>query len=152
MKVEELVRKYLVEAKMMQLSTAVGNQPWVCNVWFAADNDFNIYWFSSVDRRHSEEVRKNPKVAAAICLPQTPKDTPRGLRLEGVAEELNSEKDIAKARSVYENRIFDTKTTDKLMAHPEKPHKFYRIKPKLFVLFDAFNFPDESRQEWRPNL
>jgi uncharacterized protein YhbP (UPF0306 family) len=135
---------------MMQLATSVDGQPWVCSVWFAADDNFNIYWFSSTTRRHSSELKKNPKVAAAIVLPQTPKDMPRGLQLEGTAEELSTAEDIAKARSVYEGRIFDVETINNLMAHPEKPHKFYKITPALFVLFDAVNFPDESRKEWKP--
>lgn len=149
-KIEQLIREYLKEAKMMQLATAEGSQPWACSVWFASDEDLNIYWFSSTTRQHSVEIRKNPKVAATICLPQSPADVPRGLQLKGLAGELNNPKDIAKARSVYEGRIFDAKTVDSLMVHPEKPHRFYRIWPNLIVLFDAVNFPDESRQEWRP--
>lgn len=150
MEVSELVKDYLQEAKMMQLATSVDNQTWVCNVWFAADDDLNMYWFSSTNRRHSGEIRKNPKVAAAVVLPQTPQDIPRGLQLEGTAEELSGAEDIAKARSVYESRIFDAETINNLMKNPEKPHKFYRIKPSLFVLFDAVNFPDNSRVEWKP--
>lgn len=147
-KLEQLIREYLKEAKMMQLATAVDNQPWVCSVWFASDDDLNIYWFSSTTRRHSDEIKKNSKVAAAFCLPQTPADTPRGLQVQGVAEELSSQEDVAKARSVYEGRIFAAKTIDDLIAHPQKPHRFYKIQPNLFVLFDAVNFPDESRQEF----
>ncbi|HSW37802.1 MAG TPA: pyridoxamine 5'-phosphate oxidase family protein [Candidatus Saccharimonadales bacterium] len=150
-KLEQLIRDYLKEAKMMQLATSQNNQPWVCNVWFASDEGLNIYWFSSITRRHSQEVRNNPKVAAAICSPQTPEDSPRGLQLQGLAEELSNPNDVAKARSVYEGRVFDSETIDKFMAHPEKPHRFYRIKPSLFVLFDVVNFPDESRQEWSPS-
>ena len=151
MNLKKLTKDYLQEAKMMQLATSVDNQPWVCNVWFAADEDLNIYWFSANNRRHSEEVRKNPRVAAAICLPHAPEDQPRGLQLEGLAKELNSNKDIAQARSVYEGRIFDGKTIDGFMNHQERPHKFYEIKPTLFVLFDVVNFPDDPRQEWKPN-
>lgn len=151
-KVEELIRDYLKEATMMQLATSVNNQPWVCNVWFASDDDLNIYWFSSTTRRHSGEIKQNAKVAAAFCLPQTPKDAPRGLQVQGTAIELESPEDTAKARSVYEGRVFDAKTIDSLVANPEKPHKFYRITPSLFVLFDAVNFPDESRQEWKLGL
>lgn len=63
----------------MQLATSLDNQPWVCNVWFAADTKLNIYWFSSITRRHSDEVTKNQKVAGAIVLPQSPEDPSRGL-------------------------------------------------------------------------
>lgn len=149
-KIEGLIRQYLKEAKMMQLATAMGNQPWACTVWFAIDEDLNIYWFSSTTRRHSKEVKANPKVAGAITLPHTPKDPPRAVQFEGIAKELTDQKDISKARSVYESRIFDTVTIDSLIANPEKPHRFYKIKPSLFVLFDVINFPDESRQEWKP--
>jgi hypothetical protein len=46
--------------------------------------------------------------------------------------------------------IFPEEKILELMANPERPHKFYRIKPELFVLFDAVNFPDSPRQEYRP--
>jgi hypothetical protein len=36
-----------------------------------------------------------------------------------------------------------------MMGHQsERPHKFYRIKPELFVLFDVEHFPDNPRQEY----
>ena|SRR3989344_996463 len=147
MNLRKLIKDYLEEARLMQLSTAVDNQPWVCHVWFAADEYLNIYWFSSTRRRHSKEVMKNPKVSAAIVLPHTPEDTPRGLQLEGDAQILTDEKDIKKARSVYEDRIFSKQVVDDFMKSKDSPHKFYRIKPRLFVLFDLVNFSENPRQE-----
>lgn len=147
MDLRKLIEDYLKEAKLMQLSTSVNNQPWTCSVWFAADEDLNIYWFSSTKRRHSKEVMKNPKVSAAIVLPHTPEDKPRGIQLQGNAKLLTDESDIKKARSVYEGRIFSKETVDKFMKSKESPHKFYEIKPRSFVLFDLVNFPDKPRQE-----
>lgn len=147
-KIKQLIKEYLKEAKMMQLATSIDNQPWVCSVWFAADEDLNIYWFSSTTRRHSNEVLQNQKVAAAIVLPHTPKDPPRGLQLQGIAEVLENQKDIDKTISVYEGRIFPKESINSLMQNKEKPHKFYRIKPTQFVLFDALNFGDNWRQEY----
>ncbi len=149
MNLRRIIKDYLKEAKLMQLATSLNNQAWVCHVWFASDEDLNIYWFSSTRRRHSKEVIKNPKVAAAIVLPHTPEDTPRGLQLEGDAELLTKEKDIKKARSVYERRIFSKEQVDDFIKSKESPHKFYRIKPRLFVLFDLVNFPKNPRQELR---
>lgn len=143
----KLIEDYLKEAMLMQLSTCVDNQPWVCHVWFAADEDLNIYWFSSATRRHSREVAENPKVGAAIVFPHTPKDPPRGLQLEGAAELLTKKEDIAKARSVYERRIFSKKEVDSFINSKTSPHRFYKIKPTLFVLFDLVNFPNNPRQE-----
>ena len=147
-KLRKLIEDYLKKAKLMQLASASDNQPWVCSVWFAADSDLNIYWFSSTSRRHSEEVMKNQKVAAAVVLPHAPKDPPKGLQLQGIAEVLTDQKDIDKAISAYRDRIFPMKTIKRLMQDEENPHKFYRIKPTQFVLFDAVNFGDSWRQEY----
>jgi uncharacterized protein YhbP (UPF0306 family) len=149
MELHEHIKQYLKNAKLMQLSTSMDGQPWTCSVWFAADNDLNIYWFSSTSRRHSEEVAKNGKVSGAMALPHTPEDEPRGLQFEGDAELLTDEADVEKARSVYEGRIFSADQIDEFIADDERPHRFYRIRPRRFVLFDVKNFPDNSRQEYR---
>jgi uncharacterized protein YhbP (UPF0306 family) len=146
--VRGLITDYFAQARMMQLATSKDNHPWVCNVWFAADDDLNIYWFSSTARRHSGEVRENNRVAGAVVLPLTPDDVPRGVQFEGVAEELDSDADMATAMQCYAGRIFTEEKVRDLIKN--RQHKFYRIKPQLFVLFDAEHFPDQPRQEWRP--
>ncbi|MCL4418874.1 pyridoxamine 5'-phosphate oxidase family protein [Patescibacteria group bacterium] len=147
--VKKLIRDYLEEAKLMQLATSADNQPWTCSVWFGFDEDLNIYWFSSTTRRHSREVVKNPKVSAAIVLPHTPKDKPRGLQLQGIAEQITSKKEIVKATLLFAGRIFTRRQITDFMKMRDNPHAFYKIKPTLFVLFDAVNFPENSRQEYR---
>lgn len=148
MNLKSLIKDYLSTAKLMQLATSIDNQPWVCSIWFATDENLNIYYFSSITRRHSKEVMENNKVAGAIVLPQTPNDPPRGLQFQGIVEQLNKQVDIDKAISVYEGRIFSKEKIEEFINHKEKPHKFYRIKPTQFVLFDVVNFPDNSRQEY----
>lgn len=144
---KELVKKYLDEAKLMQLATSLGNKPWVCSVWFAADKDLNIYWLSSTNRRHSKEILKNSNVAGAIVLPHAPDDLPRGIQFSGEAKVLEDKNEIKKVISIYSGRIFSKEKISEFMSNEEKSHKFYKIKPKQFVLFDAVNFPENSRQE-----
>lgn len=152
MQMKELLQKYLKQAKMMHLATVADGKPWVCNVWFAVDEDFNIYWFSSVTRRHSQEVVRDNHVAGSMCLANDPtKNGDWGVQFEGTAEVLTEEADIQKAKSVYVERIFTEERVQELINHAERPHKFYRIKPTLFVVFDGVNFPDNPRQEWRLN-
>lgn len=105
-KLRSLIEGYLEEAKMMHLATVRDGKPWSCNVWFAADKDCNIYWFSSRNRRHSEDVEKDPHVAASIWIPSKPADESRGIQLEGVAERVTKPLEIAKAISVYAGKIF----------------------------------------------
>jgi len=148
MDLRNLIKDYLKEAKLMQLATSLDNQPWVCSVWFAADADLNIYWISSEARRHSNEVLKNPKVAGAIVMPQNPDNPPRGLQFQGIAKMLEDQKDIDRATSLFTDRIFSKEKIKEFMENKEKPHRFYRIKPTKFVLFDAVNFPENARQEY----
>ena len=148
-KLHGLIVEYLKEAKMMHLATVRDGKPWTCNVWFAADKDFNIYWFSSRNRRHSEDVEKNPHVAASIWIPSEPADESRGIQLEGIAERVTKPLDIAKAISVYAGKIFTLQAVKQYMADREYPHHFYRIKPTSIVLFDTKNYPENSRREYK---
>ena len=144
----KLIVEYMSQQKLMQLATVSDGQPWVCSVWFGFDDELNIYFFSATNRQHSKEIEKDNRVAGAMALPHTPQEPPRGLQFKGTAVKLTNDADMIKARSVYEGRIFDIATIDRLIAHPERPHAFYKITPKKFILFDTINFPDNSRQEY----
>lgn len=146
-KLRSLIEDYLKEAKMMHLATTRDGKPWICNVWFAADKDLNIYWFSSRGRRHSKEVEDDAHVAAGICIPSEPADESRGIQLEGVAERVTKPTEIIKAISVYAGKIFTPQAVKQYMADREYPHHFYRIKPTSIVLFDTKNYPENSRRE-----
>lgn len=131
----------------MHLATVRDGQPWSCNVWFAADKDLNVYWFSSRNRRHSEDVERNPHVAASIWIPSEPSDESRGIQLEGTAERVTKPAEIAKAISVYAGKIFTLQAVKQYMANRNYPHHFYRIRPTSIVLFDTENYPEKSRRE-----
>jgi uncharacterized protein YhbP (UPF0306 family) len=149
--VGDIIRQYLNDAIMMQLATVADGKPWVCNVWFAVDKNMNIYWFSSTTRRHSKELLENSHVAAAFCLPQLPSDSySRGLQVEGTAELLTKPSDIATAMKYYVGRVFNVNQIKQFMELIDKPHRFYKLSPKNFVLFDTLNFPENSRQEYTP--
>lgn len=151
--VATIIRRCLLnpETRMMQLATCADNQPWLCNVWFVADDDLRIYWFSATNRRHSKEIARNPQVAATICKPQAPTDPAIAVQIAGVVHELSEDSDMALARKVYEGVVFTAKQIDDFMSNPDRPHRFYRLDPTEFVLFDTIDFPENSRREWRPN-
>ena len=129
------IKKYFAEAKMMQLATVRDNKPWICNVWFVSDKDLNIYWISSTTRRHSEEIKDNEHVAAAMCMVSDPSDTSKsGIQLEGVAHEVTNPVEMAKALKLYVARgIFTLDQVKKFMADVTKPHRFYKITPRRII-------------------
>lgn len=148
MNLQELIIKYLDEAKQMQLATCVGDQPWCSTVYFAHDDKHNLYWISTPERRHSKEIAVNPHVAAAIVLQHTPGDKVRGLQLQGLAREVSDHSEITELISVYSSRFNRTDLAESIISG-QNPHRLYQLKPELFVLFDEVNFPDDPRQEWQ---
>src|SRR3990172_7577213 len=157
MDLKKLVKDYIKEANLMQLATVKDKKPWVATVWFAYDNDFNLYFVSRYNRRHSLEIAKNPHVAGAIVKPhKTLGDKTQGGQFEGKCQEVKG-KEVAKGNFLFAKRF--PKVTKFILSPKEIieakkeitkgkiPHLLYKITPRNIVLFDEVNFPDQSRQE-----
>lgn len=153
MQPRDLIIKYLDEARLMQIATALPQQgsnlpqPWVCTVYFAVDNLHNLFWLSTPDRRHSQEMAINPHVAGAITIPHTYGEPVRGLQFQGIARDVTDPNEIRHLFLAYGERYKLLGLGEDIISG-RNPHHFYEIKPQLFVLFDQVNFPDQHRQEW----
>ena len=44
--IEQTIREYIDQIVHMSLATSANNQPWVCEVHFAVDDELNIYFRS----------------------------------------------------------------------------------------------------------
>lgn len=143
-----LIHEYLQSTRMMQIATCAKNVPWNCTVYFAYDEELNLYWISKPTRRHSQEIIDNPRVAAVIVHDQQPPQSAvRGLQCEGIAE-LLSGADEEKAAKIYTRQLDREESLLQDIRSGENPHKFYRIRPRRFVLFDRINFPEQEQQEY----
>lgn len=151
MTVEELIKAYLPSKNIMQLATSVDDQPWLCTVHYFSDDDLNIYWISTKERKHSIDIHKNPNVAGYVLVHEnTPVEAwVIGLAFEGKVEYVGEELD----EEICTGYIKKLNKDLNLMAgikNGTNAHKFYRLIPTKFVLFDNKKFPDEPRQEWMP--
>lgn len=144
----KLIEEYLKEARLMQVATTKSNQPWACSLYFAYDGALNLYWISSTDRRHSEEIRNNKKVSGAIVLPHTPGDKVRGIQFQGTAEELLDKKRATAGMKDYAKRYGMGPKQIKAIVQNKDGHVCYKVTPSLYVLFDEVNFPKDPRQEY----
>lgn len=152
MQVEELIRQYVEQIKIMQLATSVDGQPWVCTVHYYSDKALNFYWISTEEREHSQDIAQNPKVAAAILVHENTLEERyvQGISIEGEAELIGQHI----APEIGERYIQKTGREPSLLsdiASGKNPHKFYRLKPSRIILFDTKNFPEDPRQVWQPN-
>lgn len=152
MDAEKLIQKYLRTKHVMQLATVREGQPWCCNVHYWADDDANLYWISTEARRHSQEIRDDQRVAAAIAV-QTDEEvvgTPViGIQVEGDAETIDDPNEVKRILRQYFDYHNKPEQLYEDILSGKNPYNLYRLKPRLYVLFDVQNFPDDPRQEWR---
>lgn len=149
MKAEEIIKKYLPTVNIMQLATSVEDQPWVCTVHYYSDEELNLYWISTQERRHSQDIKHNQKVAAAILVHE---NTPAenyviGISIEGTVKVIG-EKIEEKIGQGYVEKLNKPSNLLSDILSGKNPHKFYRLKPSKIVLFDSAHFPNQPRQEW----
>lgn len=150
MNVEQLIRKYLSDIFHLSLATCADNKPWVCEVHYVYDDDLNFYFLSKPSRRHSKEIAANPNVAGNVVKQHSATETPRGVYFEGRAEMLEELSDHSQAHALYDERFNLSPEMIKEINDDPTGHKFYKITPTNFVLFDPVNFPEDPRKEWFP--
>lgn len=144
MYLHELVNEYLQKNKLMQLATVEEGQPWICNVYFVADDSYNIYWTSARMRRHSKEINADPKVAATIVHDA---DRKQALQITGDAYEVSLD-ECEKINKLYGNKFGDKPSRlEEVLADTPDGRAYWVLKPKTISLWDEVNFPDSPKQE-----
>jgi uncharacterized protein YhbP (UPF0306 family) len=151
-RIRGLIEEYLNAAKLMQVATCINDQPWLAHVWFAPDDKLNLYFISRRDRRHSEEIRTQHKVAGGIVQPpfEGLGQKVRGLTFQGTAEQVGLVH-LREAYGVYKRKwpqVTEHAGIDGIISNAIAT-RFYKIAPSLYVLFDEVNFPEQPRQEYR---
>ena len=148
MEPRSVIEEGLKNARMMQIATVNGDQPWNCTVYFASDDKMNLYWISLRESRHSKELESHPKVGVAIPL-KFDDFKVRGLSIEGEAALVKDKEEIKYGVTLYCNKFNrgDEWLSDFFAG--KIPFVVYRIKPKVIVLTDRVNFPDNERQEYK---
>lgn len=84
-------------------SSPSGN-PWISPVFFGYDDDFNIYWISDKNSKHSQLIRENPQVAIVVFNSQAPEGKGDGVYIEAEVHELSSKDDIENGVKIRDNR------------------------------------------------
>lgn len=84
----------------MTLATVSSDgQPWSTPVFYALDDDWNFYWYSRKDTRHSQNIKENNKVSVSIFA-TSGEDEGVGIYVEGIAKELE-EHELESATDIY---------------------------------------------------
>lgn len=147
----DAVLKYLQEHNTMILASSIDNMPWSCAIFYASDS-FSLYFLSSTNTRHAQNISRNNRVSATVTEDYKDWTKIKGIQLEGVAKLLTEDEDKMKAIKVYLSkypfvhpllakimapfpRIFSflQKVARALPAMPDftaTPAEFYRLDPE----------------------
>lgn len=142
----EIASQAINQRKILQLATTKADTPWIVTVHFLADEAFNLYWISRMDRRHSQEIRGNAHAAATILVHENVagEDWVTAITISGEAEELDGvDARVAKA---YLEKLDKKPEEVESAASGQGQARFYRLKPNQISLFDNKNFPEEPKQ------
>ncbi len=86
---QKLTRTVLERGYLLSLGIVDANGPWVSDVIYIFDDDFNLYWMSTTRRRHSKAIDGGQnRVAAAITVTNGPEMPDEGLQISGVAQRV----------------------------------------------------------------
>ncbi|HEY1074661.1 MAG TPA: pyridoxamine 5'-phosphate oxidase family protein [Patescibacteria group bacterium] len=147
--IEKTIREYLPQVVHMSLATCRDNHPWVCEVHFAYDDELNLYFRSTLNRRHSQELLENPCVSGNIITQHFLNQKVRGVYFEGTAKLIESDEELNIAFNAIKERLH---LDEEILvdAHKEDGHKFFKLSVTNFYLFDSYTSnPSQKYQlEW----
>lgn len=147
----ERILGYLRDHNTLTLATWEAGRPWAAAVFYASDG-FDLYFLSDPESRHSVDLAANAEVAVTVQEDYHEWAMIRGVQMEGTAQVLEAEEDLAKAVAVYVEKypfvagylrlmmspfarvaIFLDRFMEKLsfIPHlPATPARFYRVVPR----------------------
>jgi len=129
-------------------------QPQAAAVFYAADERVQLYFLSSPNSRHSQNLQRNSRVAATVHGDGQPWQEIQGLQIEGTAERVASVQELARAARVYARRfpflkdiLTGTGDGPPILRGPVASSRFYVLRPAWIRLIDnsqGFGY----REEW----
>lgn len=142
---KHLIKEYLDSKKDMQLATIADGQPWICTVYFAYDDEFNLYWTSGRSRQHSLEILNNPKAAVTIVRDNERK---QAAQIIGTAYEV-ADDELERVHGIYQAR-FGAKDyyLEEMKKHTPEGRSYWVFKPIEISLWDEVNFPEAPKQKY----
>ena len=136
--IKKRIFEVLKQTHLMSLGVSDKNGPWIADVIFIYDNEFNLYWMSDPEARHSEAILENNKVAGSITNSTKSRETNFGIQFEGIAEKLEGiqfkllVKHLAKRGYPKPELSQASKVLDGDL--------WYKLKPTMIGLIDEKNF------------
>ena len=142
---------YLKGKRLMIIATVSEAGPWICSVYYAIDDQFNLYFISSPTAKHVADLERNNKVAIAVTdTTQKFEMQKRGAQMIGTAEKLVSGSDEYAAAiklwtetvwGYHDNRIFEQPGVKSMAG------LLYRVKINHAKYLDEIDFGEHVAKD-----
>lgn len=139
-----LVKTFLGEHNTMTVAT-VGpwGEPQAAAVFYAADEQLNLFYLSSPTSRHSQNLMHHARVAATVHADGQAWQEIRGLQIEGTVQQVEGPLMLAQAARTYAARydflrglLGDAADGPAALRGPVAGSRFYVLKPAWMRLID----------------
>ena len=132
----EITRNVLQRGYLLSVGIADADGPWVADVIYTFDDECNIYWMSTPERRHSMAIALNAKIAGAITVTPAPGIPDLGLQMSGEAKVIDDIPFEIVLRYFRKRNQPDPLPTDDVLDE----HKWYKFTPSRIELIDQERF------------
>ena len=139
--IQKLAQDIFDKGYFFSLATLDDGGLWVSDVFYVADGEWNIYWLSAHDTRHSKAIEQNSEVAGTITITTTPSEPSEALQIAGRAERVNEEQKEKPEKLFLQKRGKEKKTE----ADRYRGQSRYRLTPTKIRLAHQETFKLEKQ-------
>ena len=127
----------------MTVATVDGDTPWATSLYYARDNDLNLFFLSSGHTRHCTNIAGNPRVAATIIGDEKDWQILRGVQIDATAERV-APAGLTQAAGVYFGRYPEFREAvgapqnadEQALVEALQYVHFYKLAPRMIRLID----------------
>lgn len=150
MSIRDIAVQMIKGSDYLSLATVDGDSPWVAPLFFACDENFNLYFVSRKDTRHSLDIYKNPKVSFCIFNSEDKDFTAQGLQASGLCIEASVRESLIALRHLYHKKHPEIKDMMNIKVDLKSVtgmmnDRVYKIIPEHIFVLDPKN-PDMDRR------
>lgn len=153
MEIHKTLLPFLQSQKVVSFATQDDkNEPWITNVYYSVNENYELFFFSSTDTKHSRHLKENSQVAYAVVWANPDDEEDRkAIQAVGTCERVKDPIKLVKLLTVHykywPSWRNDSETLEETAKRVAKTG-VYIIKPKLIKYWNDEVFGDKSVEEY----
>lgn len=144
---------FLKSQKLLIIATA-GNEPWVTNVFYGIDSDFKLYFISSQETKHSQQILEKPTIAFSVAWyhPNNHKDR-KAIQGKGMCRIAKNDEEIEKGILLHNTNFpeFADRITVEWAKNASNVYKVWVIEPTYIKFWNDELYGDDETEEFTFN-